>query len=199
MAKVIDLTGLKFGRLTVVKKSAIKGNGGQVKWECDCDCGNKHTVTGESLRHKKSRSCGCLSLERKGNQYGVYKDRERALLKVQYSHLKRRNIKMGFDNVIDFDIFSKLSKESCYYCGLEYSKEIEDRLNESKKQKRLSDHILKCNGIDRVDSSKGYTVENVVSCCKFCNTAKNSMPKDVFLKWLKKAYEYNIAQSRIES
>lgn len=53
------------------------------------------------------------------------------------------------------------------------------------KKKRLSDHVLKCNGIDRVDSSKGYTVENSVACCKYCNTAKNTMTESEFYTWTK--------------
>jgi hypothetical protein len=131
-------------------------------------------------------------LARKGNQYGIYEDREKALLKVQYSHLRRRDKNKGFSKTISFNVFSLLSKSPCKYCGLEHSKEIEDRLNESKKQKRLSDHMLKCNGIDRVDSSKGYTVENSVPCCKFCNTAKNTMSEEEFYRWVKRVYEFNI-------
>ena len=55
-------------------------------------------VVADNLSSGKSNSCGCLKAEflaKKGNQYGLYKDREMALLKVQYSHLKRRNKKMG--------------------------------------------------------------------------------------------------------
>ena len=64
-------------------------------------------------------------------------------------------------------------------------------MSESKKQKRLSDYVLKCNGIDRIDSSKGYTVENSVPCCKYCNTAKNTMSVDEFLKWIGRVYKFN--------
>ena len=159
-----------------------------------CDCGNEKIVVSDNLSSKKSNSCGCLKAEvlaRKGNQYGIYKDREKALLKVQYSHLRRRDKNKGFSDTISLETFSLLSKSPCRYCGLEYSKEIEDRLNESKKKKRLSDHILKCNGIDRVDSSKGYTVENSAPCCKYCNTAKNTMTESDFYKWIKRVYEFN--------
>ena len=72
-----------------------------------------------------------------------------------------------------------------------HSKEIEDRLNESKSQKRLSDHVLKCNGIDRVDSSKGYTLENSVPCCKYCNIAKHTMTSTEFYAWVRRVYEFN--------
>ncbi|MDA3855349.1 MAG: hypothetical protein PF569_03760 [Candidatus Woesearchaeota archaeon] len=82
-------------------------------------------------------------------------------------------------------------KSHCKYCGLKHSKEIEDRLSERKTDKRLSDHILKCNGVDRVDSKVGYTKENSVACCKYCNFAKHTMSEDDFYKWIRRVYEFN--------
>ena len=188
-----DRTGDKHGRLTVISHAG-KDHRNKHLWLCLCDCGNEKVIVSDNLSSGKSNSCGCLKAEflaRKGNQYGLYEDRENALLKVQYSHLKRRNVNKGFVETMSFDVFSRLLKSPCSYCGLEYSKEIEDRLSESKKQKRLSDYVLKCNGIDRIDSSKGYTVENSVACCKYCNTAKNTMSVDEFLKWIGRVYEFN--------
>lgn len=193
MARFKDRTGDKHGRLTVISHSG-KDHRNKHLWLCLCECGNEKVVVGDNLSSGKSNSCGCLKTEflaRRGNQYGLYDDREVALLKVQYSHLKRRNKLKGFSDVISLDEFCTISKSPCKYCGLEYSKEIEDRVNESKKQKRLSDHVLKCNGVDRVDSSKGYTVENSVACCKYCNTAKNTMTESEFYAWIKRVYEFN--------
>jgi len=183
----------KHGRLTVISHAG-KDHRNKHLWLCLCECGNEKVVVSDNLSSGKSNSCGCLKAEflaRKGNQYGLHEDREVALLKVQYSHLKRRDKKKGFSDTLSLDVFSLLSKSPCKYCGLEHSKEIEDRLNESKSQKRLSDHVLKCNGIDRVDSSKGYTVENSVACCKYCNTAKNTMSENDFYEWIKRVYEFN--------
>ena len=193
MPRFLDRTNIRYGRLLVVKYAG-KDKRNKHLWLCKCDCGNEPVVVGDNLSSRKSKSCGCLKREflaRNGNQYGLYEDREIALLKVQYSHLKRRNRKMGFIDIIDFDTFKSLSKSHCKYCGLEYSKEIEDRLNESKRSKRLSDYILKCNGIDRVDSNKGYTKDNSVTCCKYCNFAKHTMSEHDFYKWIKRVYEYN--------
>ena len=193
MPKFKDRAGEKYGRLTVMSHAG-KDHRGKHLWLCLCDCGNEKVVVADNLSSGKSNSCGCLKAEflsRKGNQYGLYDDREKALLMVQYSHLKRRDKNKGFSETLSFDVFSELSKSPCKYCGLEYSKEIEDRLNESKKQKRLSDHVLKCNGIDRIDSSKGYSVENSVACCKYCNTAKNTMSESEFYGWIRMVYEFN--------
>ncbi len=185
--------GDRYGRLLVISYAG-KDHRNKHSWLCLCNCGKSKVVVSDNLSSKKSKSCGCLRnefLARKGNQYGLYKDREAALLKVQYSHLKRRNKKLGFVDMIDLKRFSILSKSSCKYCGVSHSREIEDRLNESKKQKRLSDHILKCNGIDRIDSKKGYTFDNSVTCCKICNFSKHSMSESDFYKWIERVYTFN--------
>lgn len=62
IANYIDLTGQKFGRLTVKKKQKSDENN-NVIWECECDCGNLCTVSTSSLRNGSKRSCGCLAIE----------------------------------------------------------------------------------------------------------------------------------------
>ena len=57
-----DLTGRRFGRLTVVNfshKNAIKQN----MWACLCDCGKEKTVRCYDLLDGKTKSCGCLRKE----------------------------------------------------------------------------------------------------------------------------------------
>ena len=172
-----------------------KDKRGYYQWLCKCNCGNEKIVIGNNLSSGKSKSCGCLKTEflsKKGNQFGLYKDRELAMLKVQYSHLKRRHSQNNMTGeVIDFDTFRNLSKSSCEYCGLEFSKIIKDRQNETKTGKLNSKHILRINGVDRKNNSIGYTKENSVACCKYCNFAKHTMNAKEFYKWIKKVYEYN--------
>ncbi len=59
MAKPIDLTGKKFGNLTVIKRThnTKKGN---TRWICKCDCGNETIVTAGNLKSGAVKSCGCL-------------------------------------------------------------------------------------------------------------------------------------------
>ena len=58
----IDLTGQRFGRLVVLER-AENDKRGNAKWLCQCDCGNKKIIMGQSLRAGKTRSCGCLLSE----------------------------------------------------------------------------------------------------------------------------------------
>lgn len=58
-----DLTNQSFGRWVVVGESSLKGNRGQVKWDCVCSCGNKGSVLGNNLTRGISTSCGCYISE----------------------------------------------------------------------------------------------------------------------------------------
>jgi hypothetical protein len=46
------------------------------------------------------------------------------------------------------------------------------------------------NGLDRVDSMKGHTPDNVVPCCYRCNCAKNNMSFNDFISHIEKMYEH---------
>lgn len=56
-----DLTGQRFGRLTVLGFVPTKDE--QSHWLCICDCGNKTTVVSNSLTLGHTQSCGCLHEE----------------------------------------------------------------------------------------------------------------------------------------
>ena len=64
--KLIDLTGKKFGRLTVVEKVKRKPNQSNTRWLCECECGNKVEVLMPHLQSGHTRSCGCLNNEIRG-------------------------------------------------------------------------------------------------------------------------------------
>jgi hypothetical protein len=60
-SKLIDLSGKKFGKLTVLKR--VENKGKQIRWLCLCDCGNYHEVVGSCLKNGSCKSCGCLRKE----------------------------------------------------------------------------------------------------------------------------------------
>lgn len=64
---IIDLTGQRFGRLTVVRRAenyvSPTGKSRHLRWDCICDCGNKCTVNGDFLKEGRTKSCGCLQKE----------------------------------------------------------------------------------------------------------------------------------------
>ena len=57
MPAFIDLTGQRFGKLTVVERAGKAHT--SVLWSCRCDCGNIVQVPSTSLRKGATKSCGC--------------------------------------------------------------------------------------------------------------------------------------------
>jgi DNA-binding XRE family transcriptional regulator len=53
----IDMTGIRYGNLVAIRPCT---SGENVKWLCQCDCGNRVTVRGAHLRFKRIQSCGCM-------------------------------------------------------------------------------------------------------------------------------------------
>jgi hypothetical protein len=65
-----DLTGRRFGRLTVVKRVPNLPGSRLTRWECKCDCGNITHTSRANLLHGHSTSCGCYARELiTGNTY----------------------------------------------------------------------------------------------------------------------------------
>lgn len=56
--KRIDLTGQRFGRLTVIEYDHAEHDGAH--WLCKCDCGTEKVIAGYLLRNGATKSCGCL-------------------------------------------------------------------------------------------------------------------------------------------
>lgn len=69
-----DLTGKKFGKLTVLERSQKKSKSGHALWNCRCDCGNEVTVLSHHLKNG-TVSCGCVrkgvnSIDITGQRFG---------------------------------------------------------------------------------------------------------------------------------
>lgn len=62
MGILIDITGKKFNRLTVIKRSHIDSDN-FIVWECKCECGNTVFVRAYPLKKGNIKSCGCLNNE----------------------------------------------------------------------------------------------------------------------------------------
>jgi len=182
----IDLTGKRFGRLVILNKSIQRGNKGQIKWDCICDCGNYHTVTGESLRSGRSKSCGCLRKEyippnKKEDRFEFLR------MRLYKNIIIKRSKQIDKPYGLLYEKFCELIKQPCYYCGDIDTNYIQDY--STKQNKFISDTVIYYNGIDRVDNNLGYLETNVVPCCKRCNSAKNDMHIHEFYKWIKRVYK----------
>ena len=88
MSKRIDLTGQRFGRLTVIAFYG-KNKSGNAVWRCVCDCGNEKNIVANSLRRGATQSCGCLNSELAATKFGTHRKRNTRLYKI-WADMKER-------------------------------------------------------------------------------------------------------------
>lgn len=68
---MIDLTGMKFGKLLAIARNGSRQNGPGTcpTWLCLCDCGNMKTISAPNLRSGVTQSCGCI--QRRHGMFGT--------------------------------------------------------------------------------------------------------------------------------
>lgn len=183
--KTIDKKiGKIYGRLQIIKFHHL-GKGNNIYYLCKCRCGKEKIIIYTSLSRGATRSCGCLKQETEINSRLPNGEAAKNTLYRQYKkNAKQRKIQfsLSFKNVMF------LTSSKCFYCGSEPETEM--------KSKRQDDISYFYNGIDRVDNTKGYTLENVVSCCQKCNYLKSNFNQQDFLNRVKNIYEYLFAKKQ---
>lgn len=107
---------------------------------------------------------------------------ERRFKEYQQS-AKKRNI----DWNLTLQEFINIATQKCHYCG-------EDPIYQYRiiGNKTETGDII--NGIDRVDSSKGYNINNCVPCCTHCNVMKMHYSEKEFLNKVMQIYNHRIKQ-----
>lgn len=181
MTLMKDITGMKFGKLIVLERSGYLGR--QMAYRCRCDCGNEKVIRGVSLRYGVTKSCGCLMKE------AVHKSNSKpfgeSAFNTMYQHYKVSAARANRAMDLTKEEFREIIFKPCFYCGAEPTKYF--------KVSKANGNI-KANGIDRVDNSIGYTLNNVVPCCIICNRAKHSLSVDEWNAWLYRVSHYQISR-----
>ena len=103
------------------------------------------------------------------------KECENASVSVRLKNYKRNAKNRTLQFNLTKDDFIQITSKQCSYCGGFGS---------------VSPTGERYNGIDRIDSSKNYELDNVIPCCSICNKMKMDMSYRSFLYQIEKIYEY---------
>jgi len=173
-----DYVGKTIGTYNVLEFIHKKGRLNYYKCECiKCKSISKVSIQGIKNNNncKNCRIIGKIpTIEAQVN-----------FLKHQYKvGAKNRNLEF----LLTHDEFKNIIYKNCYYCGTEPK-------HRNPARTKIIEGSFKVNGIDRINSNLGYTLNNCVSCCSICNEMKMSRSIDEFKYQIEKIYIYQKERS----
>jgi hypothetical protein len=111
--------------------------------------------------------CAKIAAAKRGAETRRKLSDEEREIHEKYSMYKQNAKRRGIAFGISLEVFSSLVSKACIYCG------TNERI-----------------GVDRIDSSLGYSVENCEPCCADCNYAKRDMDKETFFRLIARIYAH---------
>lgn len=180
--------GQKIGDFTIDSYDTNEG-----RYVLKCKCGNTSIGASDHVTRKISLllSEGYTACQNCTFAYQQKFKAERIANDVSYTYkdVFREYVKKAKAREIDFELSifdaTKLFELPCHYCGAP----------PSNKRTRVNGSTVYYQGIDRVDNSEGYTLHNVVPCCRYCNSAKLDRSEDSFLEHITRIYFNKVQRS----
>lgn len=154
----------------MIRSTGERDKWGYSLWLVRCDCGTEFARSANAFtRAHALQSCGCGTKGRRPKQ-----SHREALFKKHQLNAKYR----GLEFELCAEEHAALTQAECAYCGA-------DPVERPHPFLRVS---IVSNGIDRIDSSKGYVAGNCVPCCNTCNMAKGQMTTTHFRDWVSRVH-----------
>lgn len=165
-----DLVGQVFGKLTVLEDSGERKNR-RVLWDCKCECGNIVRINGKYLLSGDTKSCGCYSKGNAHNRKG-YKDISGSYWGTLKSNAKKRGVPFEITPIEAWEVLQK-QNGICALSGIELV--LVNNYRDERPYHTAS--------LDRIDSTKSYTKDNIQWVHKVINIMKNTLPQEEFIGW----------------
>ena len=191
-SKLYQMIGHKYGMLTIEK---VFKNGrtkqGSNKWylKAVCDCGKHHITHAHSVKAGRTTSCGCRRDQYQKNSgenhpnFTGYKE----IRGKTYSTIKRRANERGLNFNLPIEFLWELYEKQNYLCAL-------SGIEITWFDKTMSGYEggKRCTvSVDRIDSNKGYTKNNVQLVHKEVNIMKNVFSQKHFIDMCSKIANYS--------
>lgn len=190
----IDLSGQRFGMLTVMRRaySGKAGAGYHAAWECICDCGKTTTVLSSSLRSGDTRSCGCISGNHKhgGRNLRLYsiwtnmKSRVNNPNASRYANYGGRGISICDEWLNSFENFRDWALSNGYADNLSIDRRDNDgnyepsncRWVDTKTQMGNTSVSLSLMHEGKIQTLNAWAREKEISASTLCRRLKKGMP-----------------------
>lgn len=174
--------GQKAWHLTVVERLGKINGKRSLWWKCQCECGNFVELTSYSIKDGYIKSCGCIAnpIGKRHPNFVGYEDISGNYFNRVKKNADLRNLPFKISIKQMWELFEE-QKRKCALSGLDLQFGVNSRIKEKKRECTAS--------LDRIDNSKGYTIDNVQWLHKDINKMKNTHSQEYFINICKKIAE----------
>ena len=134
-------SGQIFGILTLIKPNGKTKHDGGTQWLCKCSCGNSVIVPQSRLKNKRVKSCGCWRKRKQNHRWKGYCGISGARVSEIKLRAKKKHLKFNLNAKFLWELYIKQDRK-CAITGVYIDLDTDGSL-------------------DRIDSSKGYTTDNI--------------------------------------
>jgi 5-methylcytosine-specific restriction endonuclease McrA len=180
MRNKTPVAGDRFGNLVILNPKEKLSNAGKWYAKVRCDCGAISSIQLGNIVNGNSARCSRLCPTRPP-PYNLLPT-GKAASNNRYSNYRNSAKGRGLDFELTIEQFVEVSQNPCFYCGLPPS-------NSARVRRKSKTGTFVYSGMDRLDSHKGYTYDNVAPCCKRCNSMKGNMSYEEFVSQVRTIYE----------
>lgn len=175
--RTLDLTGKTFGKLKALHIDTTTS--GRIRWIFQCECGCKKSIQGRHVTHGKITSCGCdqHGSGKKSKSWKGYEDISGKYWNQLIRNAKERDLIFSLTLDKAWDIFLRQDKK-CALTGTP-----------------ISLQHPKTASLDRIDSTKGYTENNVQWVHIEVNFLKTNLPESKLFYWCQKIIDHQNEKS----
>ena len=170
-----DLTNKRFGKLVALRRAGSNKQG-CVMWICQCDCGNEKPVSSDHLTRKSYpvKSCGC-GAQRKGSEHKQWTGHGEISGGWWYNHVtrdrgSRKELEVSVTIEQAWSLFLRQERR-CALSGVQLTIHNDRKINTA--------------SIDRIDSSRGYELDNIQWVHKDINFMKRTYGQEYFIEMCK--------------
>lgn len=166
-----------YGDLAILKK-IDNDSSKHVYYLCMCKCGRLVSKRLDKLKSAKINSCEeCRTINESRSVIS-------AINRIYNEYKKSANRRnLAFD--IKIEDFILMINSFCNYCNSAPSNKIQTKYG----------YFYYC-GIDRINNSIGYKIDNCKPACKQCNFSKHTLNKEEFINWAKQVVKHNERESK---
>lgn len=181
MTRIIDRKGQKFNKWTFIEFKGVNSNKDAI-WLCKCECGFEKIQVAYNVVGGQSRQCLKCSFTKN------YKENELSpsVWKTMKANAARKGRELYVSREYVIQLFL-LQNKKCALSGIPI--EFAKSNNEYKNGKQTA-------SLDRIDSSKGYTKDNIQWVHKDINKMKNVFSEDKLIFYCEHIYKYSLEKNK---